>query len=331
MDGIRKNRRGVFVLYGLAVAAVFSFWMGLGIGTATLNLFDFWEHPNILWHIRLPRVLLGAMAGAGLALAGSAFQALLRNPLADPYIVGVCGGASLGGVLALVLGIGSYWLLPVCAFSGAVTSALGLFALARASGRTDPLSLLLAGVVFNAFAGALVTFLKTIVSAQKAQEILFWLLGNVYAVSCEVLLSVNLYTLVGSFFLLILSGNINLLCSSDDEAASLGISVERTRLFTFLAASLVVGAIVSVCGMIGFVGLVVPHVLRRWVGPDHRILFGTSMLGGACFLMLADALARLSFYFFGTEIPVGAITALTGGPFFLAVLLTAKEGRSPNT
>jgi iron complex transport system permease protein len=200
-----------------------------------------------------------------------------------------------------------------------------LFAAARARGHTDALTLLLVGVVFNAFASAVVTFIKTVVSATKAQEILFWLMGVIEVQPPSTLALVALYVTLGSIVLIFGSGALNLLSTSDDEASALGLAVERARLLIFLSASLIVGAVVAVSGMIGFVGLVVPHILRRLLGADHRILVPASLLGGAIFVVIADALARATFYAFGTEVPVGVVTAFTGGPFFLALLLR-REG-----
>lgn len=314
------NRPGVALpLLGVLLAA--AVFLCLGIGTTSVDPLAALSPTTVVTAIRLPRVLLAALAGAGLAAAGVAFQGILRNPLADPYIVGVSGGAALGGVLALVVGIAAPFALPIFAFSGAVASALLLFALARARGRADALTLLLVGVVFNAFAAAVVTFLKTVVSATKAQEILFWLMGAIGAEPPTTLAFLALYVGIGTTVLLVGSGALNLLSTSDDEAAALGLSVDRARLIIFLGAALLVGSVVAVAGMIGFVGLVVPHVLRRLVGADHRFLMPAAILGGAGFLVLADAVARLAFYFFGTEVPVGVVTAFTGGPFFLALLL----------
>jgi iron complex transport system permease protein len=261
------------------------------------------------------------MAGMGLSAAGVAFQAILRNPLADPYIVGVSGGAALGGVMALVIGISGPATLPAFAFAGAVASTLLLFALARAGGRADALTLLLVGVVFNAFAAAVVTFIKTVVSATKAQEILFWLMGVIDVVPATTLVALGFYIVLGSLVLLLAGGALNLLSTSDDEAAALGLPVEWARLAVFLAAALLVGAVVATCGMIGFVGLVVPHILRLLIGADHRWLTPAAILGGGTFLVVADTVARLTFYVFGTEVPVGVVTAFTGGPFFLILLL----------
>ncbi len=309
----------------LALALVLTATLALGVGTTSIDLAAALHPDALVVGIRLPRVILGGLAGAGLAAAGVAFQSILRNPLADPYVVGVSGGAALGGVLALALGLGHELALPAFAFAGAAGSGLLLFALAHAAGRTDALSLLLVGVVFNAFAAAVVTFIKTVVSPTTAQEILFWLMGVIEAQPPTLLVALAAYVAVGASVLLSAGGVLNLLSLSDEEALSLGLPVARARAVVFLAAALLVGAVVAVAGMIAFVGLVVPHVLRRLVGADNRWLLPASLLGGALFLIVADALARFVFFVFGTEIPVGVVTAFTGGPFFLVLLLRRER------
>ena len=302
-----------------ALAAVMV--LALGVGSSGVDLTEAWHADPLLLAIRLPRVLLAALAGAALAAAGVALQAILRNPLADPYVIGVSGGAALGGVLALICQVEAPLALPLWAFAGAVGSTVLLTGMAQWSGRSDPLTLLLCGTIFNAFAAALVTLCKTLVSATKAQEILFWLMGSLGHEAPSTLLALALYVGIGAVLLWLGAGALNLLALGDEEAASQGLPVQRARLLIFLAAALLVGAVVSVAGMIGFVGLVVPHVLRLLLGADHRRLLPASLFAGAAFLVVADALARLSFLYLGSEIPVGVITALTGGPFFLALLL----------
>lgn len=318
------RKPGLFLLL-LTLGFVVTVGVAVGIGTSSIDLTAVWSSDQVVLAIRWPRVILAALVGAALATAGTAFQAILRNPLADPYVVGVSGGAALGGVLALVLGWVGPWTLPLASFSGAILSALVLFGFAKMRGYTDPLTLLLLGVVFNSFASAVVTFLKTVVSATKAQEILFWLMGVIEVVSPATLWILAIYIALGCVVLILGMGALNLLATSDDEARALGLPVEKARWILFSAASLLVGAVVAVSGLIGFVGLVVPHVMRRLVSADHRWLLPASLIGGAIFLVIADALARMVFYFFGTEIPVGVITAFTGGPFFLVLLLNRKK------
>ncbi|HET6345427.1 MAG TPA: iron ABC transporter permease [Myxococcota bacterium] len=293
----------------------------VGVGTSGVDLLAVLHPDPVVWAVRWPRVILGALSGGALAAAGVVLQAVLRNPLADPYVAGVSGGAALGGVLALALGVAGPFTLPLWAFAGAVVSVTALLALARVAGRQDPLTLLLAGVVFNAFSAALVTFIKIVVTANKAQEILFWLMGALGSEPPAVLVALALYVAVGLGILALGAGALNLLALGDDDAAAHGVPVAAARLALFLAAALLVGAVVAVAGMVAFVGLVVPHTLRLLLGADHRRLLPAATAAGAAFMMLADALARLLFLALGTEVPVGVVTACLGGPFFLSLLL----------
>lgn len=300
------------------------------VGTQPVSLVNAFRDPAsldrvILVGVRLPRVALAALAGGGLAAVGVAFQAILRNPLAEPYVLGVSGGAALGATLALVLGAGliGAWagmVVPVAALIGGMAATALVYSIARAGGELSGASILLAGVIVNAIAGALITFIKTLVSASKAQELLFWLMGFIDVPSGITLASLAVYVLAGAAVLMADSGRMNLLSLGDEQAQHLGVDVRSLERRVYIACSLIVGAIVSVTGLIGFVGLVVPHALRRILGPDHRVLVPTSLLAGGAMLVLCDLVARLSFQWLGTEPPVGAVTALVGGPLFLVLL-----------
>jgi iron complex transport system permease protein len=286
----------------------------------------------ILLGLRLPRVILGALVGAGLATAGVALQALLRNPLAEPFVLGVSGGAALGGTTALaaasLLGpatligslAGSGTSVALGASIGAAASTALVFALGRIGGKLVPEAALLVGVVFNAFAAGVITVVKVLVPPEEAARLLYWLMGAVGYAAPGTLAAGAVFVGVSVAVLVALSGQLNLLSLGDDEAASLGVDVGRSRAAVFLAASLATGAAVALAGMVGFVGLIVPHLLRRVLGPDHRVLLPASVLFGAAFLVLADAGARLAFLPLGSEPPVGALTALLGGPLFLWLL-----------
>ncbi|EYF08128.1 FecCD family ABC transporter permease [Chondromyces apiculatus] len=281
---------------------------------------------NILLHVRPPRVALAALAGAGLAIVGTAFQALLRNPLAEPYVLGVSGGAALGATIPIALGIGATTLLgaallPATALAGGIAATLLVYAIARDTpGQATGTSILLAGIMVNAIASALITFLKTLVPPSRAQQLLRWLVGFIDLPSPAALAFVALYIVVGSAVLLRDAGRLNLLALGDEAAESLGLDVRTLTRRVFFACSCIVGAIVSVTGLIGFVGLLVPHTLRRLLGPDHRQLLPLSLLTGATLLTACDLLARVLFRWLGTELPVGAVTALLGGPLFLMLL-----------
>ncbi len=304
--------------------------VGVAWGTEPVSIARAWGDPEsldriILVGVRLPRVLLGAVAGGGLAIAGAAFQAVLRNPLAEPYVLGVSGGAALGATCALLLGVAGTTLLgasivPLAALGGGMAATAFVYALARASRGAASTSMLLAGVVVNAIASAAITFLKTLVSASKAQELLFWLMGFLDVPSRASLAMVTFYVAIGGAMLLRDAGRLNLLALGDEQASHLGVDVRALERRVFIACSLVTGAIVSVTGLIGFIGLIVPHALRRLFGPDNRALLPASLLLGGAVLVVCDLASRMLFRWLHTEPPVGAVTALLGGPLFLALL-----------
>jgi iron complex transport system permease protein len=288
---------------------------------------------TILLALRVPRALMAAIVGAALAGAGVALQALLRNVLADPFVLGVSGGGALGGGLVILastaaaraLGsraaaITSAVPVSVGAMAGALGATLLVLALGRLGGRLVPQSALLVGVVFNAFAIGVVTLLRLLVPPDQAQRLAYWLTGTIGYERPGTLAVGGVLVLAAVATLIALSARLNLLTLGDEEAAALGVDVRRARAWVFLAASAATGAAVALAGMVGFVGLIVPHLVRRVVGPDHRLLLPSSALFGAAFLVLADAAARLAFLSLGTEPPVGALTALLGGPFFLWLL-----------
>ncbi len=304
--------------------------VGLAIGTSDVSLsralFDAASNDrSVVLTLRLPRVLLGAVAGGGLAAVGVAFQAVLRNPLAEPYVLGVSGGAAFGATIAIALGVASSTLLgaevlPLAALAGGFGATILVYALARRAGESGT-SILLAGVVVNAIASAAITFLKTLVPERVAQDILFWLVGFLDTPSSPAALPlVAAYVGIGSIFLLRDAGRLNLLALGSEQAGHLGVDVAALERRTLVACSLVVGAIVSITGLIGFVGLIVPHALRRIVGPDVRKLLPLSLPTGAAALVLCDALGRALFHALHTTPPVGAVTALIGGPLFLVLL-----------
>ncbi len=272
---------------------------------------------DIVLRIRLPRVALAMLVGASLSVAGVLFQALLRNPLADPFVLGVSGGAALGGIIVLSLGVG-YAAVPPAAFAGAVITTVLLYLIAGLRGRVSATNLLLTGVVFNAFASAAIVFLATLAGMSDGASIFLWLIGNLSAARVDVLGWVAAFLAVGLAFALPLARSLNLLALGEEAAGQLGVNVERQTRMLLVATSLMVGAAVSVAGLIGFVGLIIPHLLRLILGPDHRLLVPAAALGGAAFLVLCDTAARTLLG--GRELPVGAITALVGGPLFLYLL-----------
>jgi iron complex transport system permease protein len=277
----------------------------------------------ILFGARLPRVLLGAGVGAALAVSGVAFQALLRNPLADPYVLGVSGGAAVAGTAAaLFAGAGALgvWTQPAFAFAGALGAILLVFVFGRARGHLVPHLALLAGVVVNALCGALLMALRTLAAEHTLGESMSWLMGALGSVDGARLAALFAYAAAALVVLVPRAAALNALALGDDSARTVGVDVERTRRAVFLSASLLTAAAVAFAGPIGFVGIIVPHALRRLVGADHRLLLPAATFGGAAFLVIADSAARLTFAVTGSEPPVGVLTALVGAPLFLVIL-----------
>jgi iron complex transport system permease protein len=320
------------VLLALAAGLILALGIALGVGSGPAGFDDVfgllsgrgdpWTR-SILLDVRLPRALLAAIVGAALSGAGAAFQATLRNPLADPYILGVSGGAALGAVTFTVLaGPAQIWSpvgRPLAAFAGAIATIAVLFGLARLRGRTETTSLLLIGVVLNALDSAVILFLVTAGDTSRFQGVLFYLVGIVGSLPWEVVASTGVVVAAGLAVLLLYAHRLNLLATGEEVAGTLGIDVERTTWTAIVAASLVTSAAVAFTGLVGFVGLIAPHAARLVLGPDHRALLPASILAGSAFLVLADTLARVVVA--PAEMPVGVLTALVGGPVFLVLLL----------
>jgi len=322
------------VLGACALALAVVLLLAAGFGEQTLSLPEVLDEGStarsIMLSIRLPRVALAALVGASLAAAGCALQALTRNPLADPFVLGVSGGSALGATLALALGLSALTLLPGLSATSlfALAGAFGATALVMAVGRLSrggPHATLLAGVIFNSFALAAVLFVKALVAPDQLGEVLYWLAGRLGHEQPATLVAATALEAVAFAALWVLSGRLNLLMLGDDDAASLGVDVARTRVQVLLSTSLAVSVAVAVSGLVGFVGLLVPHVVRLMFGADNRVLLPASALCGAAFLALADLLARLSFRAFNQELPVGVVTALLGGPLFLALLVRSAR------
>ncbi len=310
----------------LAAAAALAVGTGLALGAVALGPTALWrgisgadpEAATILWSIRAPRVALAFLVGGGLGVAGAALQALVRNPLADPYLLGISGGAGLGAVTAIALGLAAAWALPAFAFAGGVAALVIVYRLALAAGRLDPRTLVLAGVVVGSFAGALTSAILVLSDAPRLRNAFLWLLGGFSAASWPAVLAFGAYAAPALAVLIVLGRRFDLLALGDEAAAHLGVDVDRARRTAYLASGLVAGAAVAVSGVVGFVGLVMPHAMRRVVGPLHGRLLPAVFVAGGAFLVLADVLARTVVR--PVELPVGVVTALVGVPVF-AVLL----------
>jgi iron complex transport system permease protein len=321
-------RSGAIAVGICALALGVSFVLGISFGSGTATLADLWgvgaRAHDIIVGYRLPRVLLGVVAGAGLGAVGAAFQTVLRNPLAEPYVLGVSGGSAVGATVAIAFGVRGLGLfgaaaVPAAAFLGGVSATIAVWSLMRAAGATGP-SILLAGVVVNAIASACVTLIESLVAPDKVQSLLWWLMGSLDVPSWGQLAFVTAYVAFGLAVLTMDAARMNLLSLGDEPAASLGVNVRRLERRTFFACAAVVGAVVSVTGLIGFVGLVVPQAVRRVLGPDLRIVLPASALVGGSVLVACDLLVRVASPRVHTELPVGALTALLGGPVFLVLL-----------
>ncbi len=277
---------------------------------------------TIVWQIRLPRVILGATVGATLALGGLVFQALLRNPLAEPYILGVSGGSAVGAIIGMFAGLAVFPGVVAMSFGGSLVTLLLVLLLAGARLQRERDALLLGGVMMNAFCSAVIMFLLAISQSTQAHHILFWLMGDLTIMSgqgAHTLWAV-LPCLVG---VLLCARSMNLLLLGRETAVTLGLDARRLTFFLLVLTSLMVSIVVSQAGLVGFVGLVVPHLLRLLLGPDHRLLAPACILGGAGYLVLCDLLAR-SLPREG-EMPVGVVTALIGAPLFIALLWRSKR------
>lgn len=281
----------------------------------------------ILLDVRLPRLLLAFLVGASLAAVGVALQALLRNPLADPYILGISSGAALGAALALQFGlawaIGGFTAVQLCAFLFAAVTIAAIYRIAVAEGRIPVQTLLLAGVIINAILSALILFITSLSDSTSAFRLFFWLMGSLVTLGYSGLGGLAVIVAIGIGVLCAQGRNLNLLSLGEDPAQGLGLDVERIKRVIFVTTALLTGAAVAVSGLIGFVGMIVPHAVRMVLGPDHRLLLPAAALVGGTFLAVADTVARS--FWAPTELPVGVITALCGGPFFIYLLMSHRE------
>ena len=300
----------------IAPGHVFSYLLNALSGNLSMSS----EEEVILFSVRLPRIIFAGIVGASLSLGGVVFQAILRNPLADPYILGISGGSALGAIIGIVLGAGSFYLgIPLLAFLGALATVFLVFVVAGSTrGPLQDNSLLLSGVVVNAFFSAAILFFLSVVNSMELHSITFWLMGDLSRASFKEI-CVAAFCLISGFVLLYAQARkLNLIVQGEETATHLGVHVERTKQWLLVITSLIISVAVSLAGIIGFVGIMVPHLMRLVFGSDHRLLLPVSALFGASFLIVADTIARIALA--PAELPVGVITALCGAPYFIFLL-----------
>ncbi|MBU8772786.1 FecCD family ABC transporter permease [Cytobacillus oceanisediminis] len=343
---IRTYLNNKFLAYLTAAAfLLFAMLMGISIGTVSVHpmtiirvisaeLFPFISlgntdamHSNIIINIRLPRVLLAGLVGASLAIAGAAFQGLLRNPLADPYTIGVSSGASLGAVLTLFLGLSipfaGMFTLPLFSILFSFLTIFAVLLFARKIERSMKVeTIILTGIIFSSFLGALISLMIAL-TGEELRQIIGWLLGSVSMRGWAYIKIIIPFFVLGAILLLVNSKELNAMSFGEEKAQHIGVDVQKRKMMVLIAGSILTGAAVAVSGTIGFVGLVIPHLTRLLWGPDHRHLLPLSILMGAGFLIIADLVSRTIIA--PTELPIGVITAIIGAPAFAIILIKRKN------
>lgn len=334
-----------WMVFGMAVLLVLCALLSLSVGGVAITgrqwLSILQGDPSaqgltaVVMQIRLPRVLLAVVVGASLAAAGAAMQAMFRNPLADPGLIGISSGAALGAIVTIVLGssvltqfvvVFGLYAIPVGAFFGAVTVCATIYRLTSRGGQFSVISLLLAGIAINAIVGAFIGILTLMSNDQQLRDLTFWSMGSLAGNTFTMIVPVLIVMLCCCVALLKQSTALNLYVLGEQSAKHLGVNVLALKKRVFLITACAVGAAVALCGMIGFVGFIVPHIVRMLLGPDHKYLLPASMLGGAILLSAADLIART--VILPSELPIGLITSALGGPFFLWMLLKMQSKQS---
>jgi iron complex transport system permease protein len=326
----RKLSRWTLIILVLALVLFISIVTAVCIGMVNIPFMEVMDillggqgtanNRTIIMQIRLPRVLMAGLVGAALALAGAGMQGLFKNPMASPYILGLSSGGAFGASLAIVLGVSfatGLFAVPAMAFVFCFLTLFLVYNISKVKGRTPVETLLLSGIAVGAFFSALVSFMKYL-SGDQLQSIVFWMMGGLWRADWTQVLVILPFIIAGSLMIFVLSRDLNSMMIGEDHAVNLGVNTQMITKVVLVGASLMTAAAVSVSGIIGFVGLIVPHILRIFVGPDHRILLPTTLMVGAIFMILMDTLARTIMA--PEELPVGIITALLGAPFFLYLL-----------
>ncbi|MBU5312504.1 iron chelate uptake ABC transporter family permease subunit [Tissierella carlieri] len=343
---INKDKYG-FILIVLFLVLILSIGFFAVIGTANISSIDTFRivgsklpiikkyidvsdieksHQTIIWSIRLPRVLLGILVGASLSMAGTAFQGIFKNPMADPYVIGISSGAALGASIAIILGVNIAFInistISIFAFIGALGAVFTVYNIARIKNKVPVTTLLLAGIAIGQFLTAIMSFLMVIYSKDMA-KIIYWTLGSLAGKGWEPLIKISIPVIISMIFINFFARDLNIMLTGEESAQSLGVDVEKTKIYILILGTFMVSMVVSIAGIIGFVGLIIPHIVRIILGPDNRIILPASAFVGGIFMVSADTIARTIIS--PVEIPVGIITALFGGPFFLYLLRKSKR------
>ncbi len=326
-------QRLVMVSLVLLVLLLLAIYLGLAAGSTGVDFSavlgslkgdgDTRLISDIIWRLRFPRVLLAALLGASLSLGGMVFQALLRNPLAEPYILGISGGSAIGAIVGILMGLARFPGIWLTAFAGSLTTLGVLYLMAAGRSMLRANTLLLSGVMVNAFCSAVIMFLISMAQDSRLHNIIFWLMGDLAAATNQNVIALAATVIPCFVVIFARSHALNLLTLGNDMARSMGVNIKAVTTMLLIVTSLMVSATVSYCGLVGFVGLVIPHMLRLVLGPDHRILAPASILGGAAFMVVCDVLARTLPS--QGEMPVGVITALIGAPLFVYLLKKSQK------
>jgi iron complex transport system permease protein len=317
-------------MFFLGVLSVVSISLSLMIGSVSISPIELFslDFRGILV-LRLGRIALALLAGASLAVVGAILQGLLKNPLADPYILGISSGSGLGAVVAIIAGFHIGFLgtfsIPVTAFVFGLFSIIFVYFLSKKGSRVGVEDLLLSGVIVTSMLSGIIMFIVSATEREGLHSALWWLLGNTQIYDMKILIIVGIITIVGILLSMLLARNLNTMSLGEEEAISVGLDTEKIKMLFFVLTSVMTAVIVSVCGMIGFVGLIIPHIARRLIGPDHRRLIPVSAFCGGIYLVLCDIIARRLTQ--PIELPIGVITAIVGGPFFIFLLKRSKLPR----
>lgn len=324
-----NKKIGILFIGILVILLLFVVIYSASLGTVPISFkgIILSEIDRTIFVLRLKRIVLGMMVGGMLSISGVIFQAVLRNPLADPYILGVSSGGGLGVVLAMLIGGGlvrwGAFSLPLSGFLGSLLSIFMVRRLAQVDGRLPPQNLLLSGVVVGMILTNILIFIVWFFEDKLLRGVIWWLLGNLDVLENSLLFSITMVGILGLIFSFLFARELNVLSLGEEEAVSLGIEVEKTKRFLIYLASLITATAVAVCGIVGFVGLIVPHIMRFFSGNEHRVLIPSSFLGGAIFIVLSDTFARTILS--PVEIPIGVITAFIGGAVFIYLLQKKKK------